>query len=70
MKTNCPFCNAPKLKDSGIWDFFGCGTDVDRSGKPRQSFACTSSQRDNLLSKIVVLEDKINELEIKLMIKK
>ena len=70
MKTNCPYCNAPKLKDSGIWDFFGCGTDVDQSGRARQSFSCTSIQRDRLLEKVAELEDQVNSLEIKLMIKK
>lgn len=60
MKTNCPFCNAPKVKDSGLWDFFGCGTDVDKNQKSRQSMACLRVQRDNLLVKVSELEDQIN----------
>ena len=60
MKTNCPFCNAPKVKDSGLWDFFGCGTDVDKNQKSRQSMSCLRVQRDNLLVKVSELEDQIN----------
>jgi hypothetical protein len=63
MKTNCPFCNAPKVKDSGLWDFFGCGTDVDKNQKSRQSMACLRVQRDNLLVKVSELEDQINILK-------
>ena len=65
MKTNCPFCNAPKTTDSGLWDYFGCGTDVDRQNKVRQSYACLTIQRDNLLIKINELDQKIGTFELK-----
>ena len=63
MKTNCPYCNAKKCPESGIWDFFLCGTDVDKNAKARQSYNCLSIQRDNLLIKIIDLEEKLNLLK-------
>ena len=66
MKTNCPHCNAPKDENAGIWNFFGCGTDVDQFGKSRQSMACLTIQRDNLLKEIIELRDHNNELLIKI----
>jgi len=60
MKINCPFCKANKTPDTGIWDFFGCGTDVSKEGKPRQSMACLRSQRDQLLEKIIELQEQLN----------
>jgi hypothetical protein len=66
MKTNCPFCKSIKVKDSGLWDFFGCGTDVDKHGKSRQSMSCLRIQRDNLLVKVYELEDEINTLKMKI----
>jgi ribosomal protein L37AE/L43A len=62
-KTNCPYCNSQKSPDAGIWDFFCCGTDVDKTGKTRQSFKCVSLQRDKLLEKVAELEDKLNLLK-------
>lgn len=59
-KTNCPFCNAKKEPESGIWDFFACGTDQDKFGKSRQSFSCVTIQRDNLLAKVAELQDQLN----------
>lgn len=60
MKTNCPFCNSKKTADTGLWDFFGCGTDVSKEGKPRQSMSCLKNQRDQLLEKIIELEEQLN----------
>lgn len=62
MKTNCPFCSAKKCPESGIWDFFLCGTDVDKNAKARQSYNCLSIQRDRLLEKVIQLEEKLNEI--------
>lgn len=61
MKNNCPYCNATKTPDSGIWDFFACGTDIDKSGKHRQSMQCLIIQRDRLLEKVIELEDKLQQ---------
>jgi hypothetical protein len=65
MKINCPFCKATKVPEAGIWDFFACGTDVDKNGKHRQSMQCLSIQRDRLLEKVIELEEKIQDLYIK-----
>jgi hypothetical protein len=63
MKTNCPFCKANKVPQTGLWDFFGCGTDVDKTGKSRQSMQCIRNQRDQLWERIAELEDELNLLK-------
>jgi len=63
MKIKCPYCKASRAPESGIWDFFGCGTDIDSSGKDRQSVQCLRNQRDQLLEKISALEDELKFLK-------